>query len=108
MVKGWLLLALCLVASLVQAAALSASQQQLLQGVLLRGCLKRSPADNGFVTEPSAQQLEQFCDCASQHLAPTFSSEEVMGVLTGQIKKDDPRGRQRLKAASTACAQFLE
>ena len=31
-----------------------------------------------------------------------------MGVLTGQIKKDDPRGKQRMKDASAACAQYLE
>lgn len=52
--------------------------------------------------------MQRYCECASEKLASTFTSEEVMGVVTGQIKKDDPRGKQRLKEASAACGQYLE
>ncbi|MFB9158095.1 hypothetical protein [Chromobacterium violaceum] len=96
-----------LFSSVAAATPLSPGQHQLLQGFLMRGCVKRTPASDG-VGQPGNEQVQRYCECASEKLASTFTSEEVMGVVTGQIKKDDPRGKQRLKEASAACGQYLE
>ncbi|KMN81847.1 hypothetical protein JW897_03260 [Chromobacterium alkanivorans] len=108
MIKRWLTgLGAGLILASAGATPLSPGQHSLLQGFLMRGCVKRTPASDG-VGQRSSEQVQKYCQCASEHLAGRFSSEEVMGVLTGQIKKDDPRGKQRMKDASAACAQYLE
>ncbi|OWY39149.1 hypothetical protein CEK28_09730 [Xenophilus sp. AP218F] len=104
--RKWLT-ALLALPTLALATPLSPGQHQLLQGFLHRGCVKRTPASDG-AGQPSSAQVERYCQCASEKLASTFTSEEVMGVLTGQIKKDDPRGKKRMKEASAACGQYLE
>ncbi|AOZ51708.1 hypothetical protein [Chromobacterium vaccinii] len=96
-----------LLSGMAAATPLSSGQHQLLQGFLMRSCLKRTPASDG-VGQPGNEQVQRYCQCASEKLAGTFSEEDVMGVVTGQIKKDDPRGKQRLKEASAACGQYLE
>ncbi|QEL54199.1 hypothetical protein [Chromobacterium paludis] len=96
-----------LLSGVAAATPLSPGQHQLLQGFLMRGCLKRTPASDGAGL-PGNEQVQRYCQCASEKLAGTFSTEEVMGVLSGQIKKDDPRGKKRLKEASAACGQYLE
>lgn len=97
---------LAVVSHMALAQALDGSEKQLLQGVLMRGCLKRTPASDG-VGQHSSEQVQAYCQCASQHLANDFSKEEVMGVLSGQIKKDDPRGKQKLDKATAACSKYL-
>lgn len=100
-------MACALTASALYATPLTPGQHNLLQGFLMRGCLKRTPASDG-VAEHSDVQVQKYCQCASEHLANTFTSEEVMGVLTGQIRKDDPRGKKRLADASAACSRHLD
>ncbi|WP_131355684.1 MULTISPECIES: hypothetical protein [Aquitalea] len=100
-------MACALTASALHATPLTPGQHNLLQGFLMRSCIKRTPASDG-ASERSDVQIQKYCQCASEHLANTFSSEEVMGVLTGQIRKDDPRGKKRLAEASAACSHHLE
>lgn len=99
--------ACALTASTLYATPLTPGQHNLLQGFLMRGCLKRTPASDG-ASEHSDAQVQKYCQCVSEQLASTFSSEEVMGVLSGQIKKDDPRGKKRLADASAACSRHLD
>lgn len=104
----WLLCCLVTVVSgHAAAASLPPAQNSLLQGALMRGCLKRTPASDGVGMHP-ADKVNRYCQCASRKLAEDISAEEVMGVLSGQIRKDDPRGKQKMAKAKAACANYLE
>ncbi|WP_293761150.1 hypothetical protein [uncultured Aquitalea sp.] len=104
---GSLGLACAMATQSLSATPLTPGQHNLLQGFLLRSCIKRTPLPDASGDHAEAQ-VQKYCQCASEHLANTFSSEEVMAVLSGQIKKDDPRGKKRLAEASAACAEYLQ